>query len=63
MIAEGVGVHIDTIFRIKARRNHPSPELARKLEKFLNIDRRRFLYPEEFGDPWEVLNERYARYQ
>lgn len=53
------GVHIDTIFRIKSGRNHPSYKLAKKLEEVLGIDRRRFLYPDEFGDPWEVFEQKY----
>lgn len=58
-IAEGTDVCIDTIFRIKAGRNKPSPGLAAKLEGFLGIDRRRWIWPEEFGDPWDKFNEMY----
>jgi plasmid maintenance system antidote protein VapI len=60
IIAEAVGCHIDTIFRIKRAENRPSIELAVRLEKFLKIDRRRWLWPEEFGDPWAIF---YARYE
>ena len=58
-IAEMVGCHIDTIFRIKRAENRPSIELAVKLERALKIDRRRFLWPEEFGDAWKVFEARY----
>ena len=59
IIAGMVGVHIDTIFRIKRGDNRPSPDLAKKLEKALKIDRRRWVWPEDFGDPWEVFFDRY----
>lgn len=58
-IAEACGCHIDTIFRIKRKECRPSPELAEKLEEYLNIDRRRWVWPEKFGDPWEVFYKRY----
>ena len=58
-IAEAADCHIDTIFRIRSGRNHPSWKLAKKLEEVLGIDRRRFLHPDEFGDPWEVFEEKY----
>jgi len=58
-VAEMVGCHIDTIFRLKRGDNRPSIDLAVRLEKALGIDRRRWLWPEEFGDPWEVFYNRY----
>jgi len=59
LIAEKMNCHIDTLFRIKSGRNKPSPKLAKKLEQVLGIDRRRWLWPDEFGDPWQALEEKY----
>ena len=61
LIAEMVGCHIDTIFRIRRADNMPSPDLAVRLEKALKIDRRRWLWPDEFGDPWKVFYDRYKK--
>jgi len=58
-LAEMVGCHIDTLFRIKGRRNNPSISLAKKLEEMTGIDRRRWLYPDEFGDPWVILYKKH----
>lgn len=52
-IAEQADVHIDTIFKIKRGNSSPSPSLAKKLEKITGIDRLKWLYPDEFGSPWE----------
>ena len=58
-ISKLANCHIDTIFRIKRGSNKPSIELAKKLEEVLGIDRRRFMWPEDFGDPWEVFYDKY----
>ena len=58
-ISEKVGCHIDTLFRIKSRRNRPSAVLAKKLEETLGVDRRRWMWPEDFGDPWEALKKKH----
>lgn len=54
-IAEKLGCHIDTIFRFKRRATYPSREMAKKCEQEFGIDRIKFLYPEEYGDPWKEL--------
>jgi hypothetical protein len=46
--------HPDTL--IKARRKGSTrPDTAKELERITGIDRRKFLYPDEFGDPWPEL--------
>lgn len=60
-IAEEAGCHIDTIFRIKRDDNKPSPNLAKRLEEVTGIDRRRWLWPEDFGDPWLAFKEKYEK--
>lgn len=46
--------HPDTL--IKARRaGSTKPETAKELERITGLDRRMFMYPDEFGDPWEKL--------
>ena len=41
---------------IKARRKRSTrPETARELERITGLDRRMFLWPDEFGDPWEII--------
>ncbi len=51
-IADNLGCHIDTIFKYKRRAISPSLEIAKKAEELFGIDRLRFLYPDEYGDPW-----------
>ena len=51
ILSEKVGKHVDTLYRAK-RNGTASKELARDLEKITGIDRRKFMYPNEFGDPW-----------
>lgn len=58
-IADMAGCHIDTIFRIKRGSNRPSPELAKKLEDIVGVDRRCWLWPEDFGNPWDKFYSRY----
>lgn len=36
-----------------------TPEYAQKLEEVTGINRLCFLYPDEFGDPWERVCARY----
>ena len=46
--------HPDTL--IKARRfQSTKPETAKELERVTGLDRRMFMYPDEFGDPWLQL--------
>ena len=46
--------HPDTL--IKARRARSTkPETAKELERVTGLDRRMFMYPDEFGDPWLKL--------
>ncbi|MBF0121253.1 MAG: hypothetical protein HQK79_20660 [Desulfobacterales bacterium] len=54
-IAQKVDVTSKYLSDISLKRRRPSPKLARKLEIIFKVDRRKFLYPEEFGDPWIEL--------
>ena len=54
-IAEHVGTHIDNIYRIKRGDSYPSRKLAKKLEEKLGVSRIKWLYPDEYGDPWEEI--------
>jgi hypothetical protein len=40
----------------KARRKGASKRLARMLEGVTGIPRLKFLYPEEYGDPWSEID-------
>ena len=51
ILAKKVGKHVDTLYRAK-RNGTASKELSKELEKITGIDRRKFMYSEEFGDPW-----------
>ena len=55
-LAESCKVHIDTLFKIKRGVSGPSPKLARLLEKETGIDRRKWVWPDDFGNPWDELN-------
>lgn len=47
-------MHVDTL--VKARRKRTTKAItAAQLEKVTGIDRRKFLWPEEFGDPWKLI--------
>lgn len=54
-LSERAGVHIDTLFKIKRNVTRPSPKLAKRLEEITGINRDKWLYPDEFGNPWEEL--------
>ena len=56
-LAKKVGVHIDTLFKIKRGASSPSADLAKRLEDETGIDRNKWLYPGEFGNPWDELNQ------
>jgi len=52
ILAEACDVHIDTLFKIKRGVSGPSPKLAKILEIETGVDRLKWLYPDEYGDPW-----------
>ena len=53
-LAKLLKVHEDTLY--KAKRNKAvSKKLAVELERITGITRLRWLYPNEFGDPWDLL--------
>ena len=53
-LAEKLDVHPDTLY--KAKRNQAvSKKLAKKLEELTGVQRLRWLYPEDYGDPWEIV--------
>lgn len=43
------------ISKWRNRHQEVAPKYAKKLEQLTGIDRRRFVWPDEFGDPWEEL--------
>lgn len=54
VLAAELGVHRDTLDKARTK-GTTSTKLARRLEELTGIDRRRFLYPSEFGDPWPEI--------
>jgi len=48
-LAKAAGISGQHLYDIVAGRRTPSPKLAVKLEALTGIDRRAWLYPEEFG--------------
>lgn len=55
-LAEKTNVHIDTLFKIKRGVSGPSAKLAKRLENETGIARLKWLYPDEYGNPWNELN-------
>jgi len=51
-LAKRLGVHPDTLYRIKRRQSSPSSRLAKRLEPLTGVSRLKWLYPDEYGDPW-----------
>lgn len=59
-LAKTLNVHQSTI---RKARDHSSTssKLAKKLEELTFFDRRCFIWPEDFGDPWPfILNGRHG---
>lgn len=53
-LAKALDEHPDVIY--KARRNQAvSKRLAKKLEDLTGIQRIRWLYPDEFDNPWKIV--------
>ena len=50
------GVKSDTLYRAK-NGGHMSRKLALKLEQATGIKRLQWLYPDEYGDPWKLLED------
>ena len=55
-LANKCGVIPDTLYRAK-RKGYMSKKLAKKLEGITGIKRLMWLYPDEFGDPWKLLDQ------
>ena len=53
-LAEILGVHPSTIRKGRERRTIGT-SLAKRLEKVTGIDRRLFVWPDDFGDPWPLV--------
>ena len=51
VLAEKIGVSRDTLDKAR-RRGTTSTRTAKKLELMTGVGRLKFLYPEEYGDPW-----------
>jgi ribosome-binding protein aMBF1 (putative translation factor) len=51
VLAEKIGVSRDTLDKAR-RRGTTSTKTAKKLEQITGVGRLKFLYPEEYGDPW-----------
>jgi hypothetical protein len=53
-IAKELKIHPDTLY--KAKRNKAiSKRLAKKLEDLTGIQRLRWLYPDDYGDHWNII--------
>ena len=55
-IAKQCGVIPDTLYKAK-RLGYMSKKLAKKLEAITGVKRLMWLYPEDYGDPWKLLDE------
>ena len=55
-LSKKLGVNIDTLYKAK-RNGHMSRKLAKKLEKETGIKRLMWLYPDEYGDPWKLIED------
>ena len=53
-LAKRIGVNRDTLDKAR-RKGTTSTRTAKKLELMTGVDRLKFLYPDEFGDPWAEL--------
>ncbi|MEJ5241922.1 MAG: hypothetical protein WHS87_12055 [Anaerolineales bacterium] len=53
-LAKEIGVNRDTLDKAR-RRGSTSTKTAKKLERITGVDRLRFLYPDEYGDPWDEI--------
>ena len=55
-IAKQLNVHPDTLYKAK-RMGYMSKKLAKKLETITGIKRLMWLYPDEFGNPWKLMED------
>jgi hypothetical protein len=55
-LAKELNVHLDTLYKAK-RKGHMSRKLSRELEKITGIKRLMWLYPDEYGNPWLLLED------
>ena len=55
-LAEKVGCTPDTLFKHKGRRANVSARLAMRLEKLTGISHSKWLYPEQYGNPWDYID-------
>lgn len=53
-LAKQCGVKPDTLYKAK-RDRYTSKKLAKKLEEITGVKRLMWLYPEEYGDPWKLV--------
>jgi hypothetical protein len=53
-IAKELDEKEDTLRKARLR-NAVSKRLAKKLENLTGIQRLRWLYPDEFGNPWDII--------
>jgi hypothetical protein len=56
VLANKCEVHADTLYKAK-RLGYMSKKLAKKLEKITGIKRLMWLYPDEYGNPWALLED------
>ncbi|WP_139163863.1 helix-turn-helix transcriptional regulator [Desulfoluna spongiiphila] len=57
ILAQKIGVVPKHLSDIKNGRRRVTPSLALKIEQVTGIDRRKWLWPDEFGCPWEELKK------
>jgi len=55
-LANKLDVHVDTLYKAK-RFRYMSKKLAKELEAVTGIKRLMWLYPDEFGDPWKLIED------
>ncbi|BCS94541.1 hypothetical protein DSLASN_01730 [Desulfoluna limicola] len=54
-LSKKAGVHPTTLYKAKAGLTFISPKLAEKLESITGIERCKWIWPKEYGDPWKGL--------
>ena len=58
-IAKTIGVSEKHVEFILTRKRRPSPEVAVSLEKLLGVDRRAWLWPDEYSNPLISIKQEY----
>ena len=57
VLAKKIGIVPKHLSDIKNKRRQLTPQLAKRIEQMTGIDRRKWLWPNEFGCPWGELKK------